>query len=188
MVELQNTRNILQYGIYGIFWNTENKEYTRYSQMRDERKVFKKIYKWYIFLPWCSLSRAKLWMMMSHFLATKDITMCYREEIIQNDSPPGDMFSQLSGREFFEPLGLLKHSRHTWRWRKSAMVSLSIALTISCLTYYRFFCKLICYISKCLSNLCCKTYFIHSYVWHQYGWEGLPINDLFGWRGYWYLS
>lgn len=94
---------------------------------------------------------------MSHFLATKDITMCYREEIIQSDSPSGDMFSQLSGREFFEPLGLLKHSRHTWRWRKSAMVSLSIALTISCLTYYRFFCKLICYISKCLSNLCCKT-------------------------------
>ena len=34
------------------------------------------------------------------------------------------------------------------------MVSVSIALTTSCLTYYRFFCKLICYIRKCLVKIC----------------------------------
>lgn len=64
------------------------------------------------------------------------------------------MFSHLSGRPFFQPLGLFKHSRRTGRWRKSAMVSVSIALTTSCLTYYRLFCKLICYISKCLVKIC----------------------------------
>ena len=52
-------------------------------------------------------------MMIPHFLTTKDITMCYREEIIQSDSPLGDMFSHLSGRPFFQPLGLFKHSRRT---------------------------------------------------------------------------
>ena len=63
-------------------------------------------------MPFLFLSRmgtiTKLRMRIVHFLTRKDIKMSYREEIIQSDSPLGDMFPRF---RFCAPRIVPKHLR-----------------------------------------------------------------------------
>ena len=95
--EWRNTRNILKYGTHGIFYNTENieyfetRKYTEYSKTQNiwislkrgmGGKYLKKGYKKIHFLSVSSMgTTTKLRIIIVHFLAPKDIKMCYREEL-----------------------------------------------------------------------------------------------------------
>ena len=87
------------------------------------------------FLPVSGLGRiTKLWMIIVHFLATNSTVQktCHREEIIQSDSPLGDMFPRF---HFCASWTVPKHRWRTFphsekeKWRKT-LVSVSIVLKI----------------------------------------------------------